>query len=105
MGQRFAHRHQFVETTRQRRKQHRHQLARCAARHRRPASRQMPLVMVPQLVQALMQIEKRTLMRRQHQHAVGQAAQAFDRIQPVAQRIGIGSVTWTQTVEVMRGST
>ncbi|MNO69140.1 hypothetical protein D3C76_599890 [compost metagenome] len=35
-----------------------------------------------------MQIEKRPLVRRQHQYAVGQAAQVLDGIEPVAQWVG-----------------
>ena len=48
----------------------------------------MVQVVVTQLIQSPMQIEKRPFMGRQHQHAVGDHAQPFDRVQPVTQWIG-----------------
>ncbi|MNG88146.1 hypothetical protein D3C79_469700 [compost metagenome] len=50
----------------------------------------MGLVVGLQLVKAGVQVAERPLVGRQHQYAVGQAAQVLQRGQPVAQRIGFG---------------
>ena len=49
----------------------------------------MGVVMLLQLADAMVQAVERSLVRRQHQHRVGQLAEAPQRCQPVTQRIGL----------------
>lgn len=59
-----------------------------------------------QVIQSAMQTLEGIIVGRQHQHIIGDLpADLFQRLQPVMQRVGPGSVASTETFEEMRGKT
>ncbi len=108
MGQRFAKRHQFVETTGQPGELRQPSVrARCAARHSWPAAAPGAPMMGLQLIQALMQIEERPFVRRAAPTTIsGNAAQPLDGI-GASRAAGWPTARWhaRRRWRVMRGNT